>query len=288
MVATGVDRPVLAGAIVAIAGAARPEILAAGTAAQEALEAKSAIELHRLVGIAFARGDGIAQARDQHVAHRDLGDHALRGAVAERDVDGGDRDASVRHAQDDFAFARRLVLAQLSLAVIEGPGTDRARRRVAGQHDADAVIARREIILFFAVAIAGLHQVAELVDAEIADDVLGPAQARGVALQPLLGGEHAVAAARRDLAQEIGFAAEQAEAVLHLPDDVKVARAGKLGERHVVGRKRDQNGEEDEKTHGLWAAAHFNLVAPALRQKCEGRQSAAGNLRPSLDLWPVS
>src|SRR6202044_2384699 len=180
---------------------------------------------------------------------------------------------------DDFAFARRLVLAQLSLAVIESPGTDRARRRVAGQYDANAVIARREVILFFAIALAGLHQVAELVDAEIADDVLGPAQARGVALQPLLGGEHAVAAAGRDLAQEIGFAAEQAETVLDLPGDVKVAGARKLGERHIVGRKRDQNGQEDEKTHGLWAEAHCNLVAPALRQKCEGRQSAGINLR---------
>ncbi len=149
-------RSVLAGTIVAIAGAARPEILAAGAAAQKTLEAKRAIQLHGLVGIAFAGGDGIAQARDEHVAHGDLGDHALRGAVAERDIDGGDRDASVGHAQDDFAFAGRLVLAQLSLAVIEGPGADRARRRVAGKDDADAVIARREVILFFAVAVAGL------------------------------------------------------------------------------------------------------------------------------------
>src|SRR4029077_18285391 len=136
-----------------------------------------------------------------------------------------DGDAPVGHAQDDLAFARRLVLAQLSLAVIEGPGTDRARRRVAGPHDADAVIAGAEIILFFAVAIAGLHQVAEFVDAEIADHVLGPAQARGVALQPLLGGEHAAAPARRALAQEIGLAAEQPKAVLDLPDDVIVAGA---------------------------------------------------------------
>ena len=110
-------------------------------------------------------------------------------------------------------------------------------RRVAGQDDADAVIARRKEILLFAVAIAGLHQVAELVDAEIADHVLGPTQPLGVALQPLLGGEHAVAAARRDLAQEVGFVAEQAETVLDLPDDVKIAGARKLGERHIVGRK---------------------------------------------------
>src|ERR1700685_3221278 len=150
-------RPFLTRTIIAIAGAARPEILAAGAAVQEPLEAKRAIELHGLVGIAFAGGDGIAQSRDEHVAHGDLGDHALRGAVAERDIDGGDRDASVRHAQDDLAFARRLVLAQLSLAVIEGPGADCARRRIAGQHDADAVIARCDVILFFAVAIAGLY-----------------------------------------------------------------------------------------------------------------------------------
>src|SRR4029077_20516261 len=273
-------RPVLAGAVVAIAGAARPEILAAGAAAQEALEAKAAFPLHRPRGIAFARGDGIAQPRDQHVAHGDLGYDALRGAVAERDVDGGDGDAPVRHAQDDLALARRLVLAQLSLAVIEGPGTDRALRRIAGNLDADAVIARRDIVLLFAVALAGLHQHAEFVDAEIADDVLGPAQPAGVALQPLLGGKHAVAAARRDLAQEIGLAPEQAEAVLDLPGDVKVAGARKLGKGRIVGQERNQDGEDDEKTHGLWAAAHQNLVAPALRQKCESRRGGRMTRRP--------
>src|SRR5208282_3339666 len=104
--ARAVARPVLrrsrarwsifAGAIVAVTGAAWPEILAAA-AAQKAPEAKPAFELHRLVRIAFAGRDGIAKAGDEYVAHRDFGDHTLRRAVAERDIDGGDGGAPVAH-----------------------------------------------------------------------------------------------------------------------------------------------------------------------------------------------
>ena len=43
------------------------------------------------------------------------------------------------------------------------------------------------------------------------------------AREPLLGGEHAVAGMGGDMALEIRFVAEQAEAVLDLPDDAKLA-----------------------------------------------------------------
>ena len=99
-------RSVFAGSIVVIAGAARPEILAEA-AAEEPLEAEAAFELHRLVRVAFAGGDGIAKSGDEDVAHRDLGRDALRRAVAERDVDGGDGGAARRHAQLDLLIARR-------------------------------------------------------------------------------------------------------------------------------------------------------------------------------------
>ena len=102
------------------------------------------------------------------------------------------------------------------------------------------MVARGEIILAHAVALAGVQQVAGTVDAQIADDVLGPAEAVGVVRQPPLGGEHAVAAACRDLAQEIGLVAEQAEAVLDLPDDVEIAGAGELRDGAIERRKGDR------------------------------------------------
>src|ERR1022692_786821 len=114
--ARAVARPVLggsrarrsgfAGAIVAITGAAWPEILAGG-AVQEPLEAESAFEFDRPVRIAFAGGDGIAKTGDQDIAHGDFGDDALRRAVAKRNVDGGDRRLAVSHAQIDLLVARR-------------------------------------------------------------------------------------------------------------------------------------------------------------------------------------
>ena len=75
------------------------------------------------------------------------------------------------------------------------------------------------------------------IDAQVLDHVLGPAAAVGVAREPLLGGEHAVAAVGRHMALEIGLVAEQAEAVLHLPVDRELA-AGRLsrGRRVEIGR----------------------------------------------------
>ena len=58
-----------AGAVAAVAGAARPVELA-GLDAEEAAEAEAFVgEPHRPVGIAFAGGDRVAEAGDQHVAH---------------------------------------------------------------------------------------------------------------------------------------------------------------------------------------------------------------------------
>jgi len=101
-----------------------------------------------------------------------------------------------------------------------------------------------------------------------------------VALQPLLGGEHAVAAAGGDLAQKVRLAAEQAEAVLDLPDDAKIAgvyellgrpAGGLLGHRagELLGRsarelrkgrvferhERQEDGEEDRRAHDRRVAA---------------------------------
>jgi hypothetical protein len=83
------------------------------------------------------------------------------------------------------------------------------------------------------------------------DDIFGPAEASGGLLKPVFGGENAVAAAGCNLTQEISFLSEQPEAVLHLPGDVKIAGARQLRKRRVERRERDQDGDNDCKTHGL-------------------------------------
>src|SRR5277367_3589703 len=114
------QRAQFARAVVAIAGAAGAEILTAA-AAKETPEAEAAVELDRLVRIAFAGGDGIAKAGDEHVAHRDLGGDALRRAVAERNIDGGDRRLPGTRTDPDFLIARHRVLPDRPVAVIEAP-----------------------------------------------------------------------------------------------------------------------------------------------------------------------
>ena len=95
-----------------VAGLAAFEVGAAGTeifarrAAQETAEAEAFVVEHdRLIRIAFAGGDGIAQARDQKIAHRDLGREALRGAVRQADIDAGEGRRAVAHAQLQFIGA---------------------------------------------------------------------------------------------------------------------------------------------------------------------------------------
>ncbi len=147
----------------------------AAAAAQKSLETKAAVEFHGLVRIAFAGGDGIAEAGDEHVAHRDLGGDALRGAVAEWNVDSGDGGAAGAHPQSDFLIARHGALLQRPVAVVEIPDAGRALRQRPRNGDADRVIARRQIVFALAVALAGVEEVAEIIETEIGDDVLGPA-----------------------------------------------------------------------------------------------------------------
>ena len=109
------------------------------------------------------------------------------------------------------------------------------------------MIARRQVIFPLAVAFAGLHQVAGIVEAQIATTSLAQPRPSVVVFEPAFGGKNAVAAARRLLAQEIGLVAEQAKPVLDLPDDVEIARPGKLvrmpastGVPRQSGRAKDQ------------------------------------------------
>ena len=113
----------------------------------------------------------------------------------------------------------------------------------AASTDADAMVAGRQIDLARAVALAEFHQPAGAIDAQALDRVARPAAAVAFDREPLLGPEHAVVAPGRDVTLEIGLAAEQAKAVLHLPLDARL-RARRLRERGRVRDERKQKGRE--------------------------------------------
>ena len=93
-----------------------------------------------------------------------------------------------------------------------------------------------EIDLALAVALADFHQPAGAVDAQALDRVARPAAAVALDREPLLGAEHAVVAPGRDMALEIGLAAEQAEAVLDLPLDARLRAPALARARTCPGR----------------------------------------------------
>ncbi len=68
--------------------------------------------------------------------------------------------------------------------------------------------------------------------------------------EPPLLGKHAVAAALRHLALEIGLVAKQAKAVFHLPLDAKVAGARELRNGGVAGRKAGPEADEECENEG--------------------------------------
>jgi len=78
---------------------------------------------------------------------------------------------------------------------------------------------RRQVVFLLAIAVAGVQQATGAVDTQLVDQVLRPAAPAAVALKHVLGGELAAGPAGDDMAPEIGIAAEQAEAALHLPLD---------------------------------------------------------------------
>ncbi len=152
-----------------VAGPVAVEACAPGPvvfAALEALEAESFVgEAHGAVGIAFAGRDRVAQAGDQHVAHLDIAGYPLRGAVGQHDVHARDRQAVAAHAQLYLLGARRIGLARRPLAVVEGPKAAFVGGKRTGEPRPDAKIARREIALALAVAVAGVEELAGAVHA---------------------------------------------------------------------------------------------------------------------------
>ena len=114
------------------------------------------------------------------------------------------------------------------------------------------MIAGRQIDLACAVALAEFHQPAGAIDAQALDRIARPAAAVALDGKPPLGTQDAVVAPGGEVALEIRFAAEQAEAVLDLPLDARLRSARRLRERRRIRGERKQKCGQDKrgKTHG--------------------------------------
>src|SRR5262249_50206594 len=117
----------LAGSAAFVAGATRAIILGSG-AAEIGAEAEAVVgQRNPPAGIAFARGDAVAEPRDDDVAHPDLGGDPLRRLRPARHLHRGHRLAAVADAQ-----AERLGAVERgslrSIAVLERPGAGGADR----------------------------------------------------------------------------------------------------------------------------------------------------------------
>ena len=238
----------LAGASAFIAGAARTVILR-GCRSEIGAEAKAFIgQRDRPVRISLAGSDAVAEAGDEDVAHRDLGEDALA-ALRAGHVDGGNRGAAIADPEID-----RLGAVEggglRAVAIVERPGAGGADRNRAGQPDHDRMIDRREIAFLDVVAGAGLADAAGEIDAEPVHRVARPAAAVALDRQRLLGGQHAAAAAAFGVQQEIPLLAEQAEAVAHLPGNLqRPIAAGGLGLRSGRGHAGQRAGNQRDRQH---------------------------------------
>ena len=238
----------LAGASAFIARAARTVILR-GCRSEIGAEAEAFVgERNRPVGIAFAGGDTVAEAGDEDVAHRDLGENALT-AIRTGHIDGGNRGAAIADAEID-----RLGAVEggglRAVAVVERPGAGGADRNRAGQPGHDRMIDRRQIAFLDVVARARLVDAAGEIDAEPVDRVARPAAAVALDRQRLLRSQHAAAAPGFGVQQEIPLLAEQAEAVAHLPGNLqRPIAAGGLGLRSGRGYAGQRTGNQRDRQY---------------------------------------
>ncbi len=239
----------IAGARAAKAGAAGTEIFAQASEDEAAETESGIVQCHGAVRIAFAGGDGIAHAGNEKVADGDVSRRIFRRSVGQGGRDRGDGRLAIADAQADFLFARRRRRLRRAVAVVEAPRAYRARRQIAADRDADAVILRREIDFAAAVALAEFRDAAALTDAQLVDDAGSPAAALARAFEPPFGRENAVAARRRHMPLKVGLVAEEAKAVLHLPLDPRPGIAGRQGQGRRRGRlsRRVKTGHGQEK-----------------------------------------
>ena len=115
------------------------------------------------------------------------------------------------------------------------------------------MIARRQIVLAFPVAIAEFQQPARTIEAQPFDDIARPTAAVTFLCQAPLGREHATMAHGGHVTLEVGLAAEQPEPVLDFPLDARRTggfcfRAGKVA---AATRKHDEKGEDENRKHSV-------------------------------------
>ena len=207
----------LAGAAAFVAGAARPVILRRGSA-EIGAEAKALIgQRDGAVRIVFARRDGIAEARDEDVAHHDFGCDALRRVGAGGDVDARGRWLAIAGAQIDRLVAVERLLPRRPVAIVEGPGAGRADRDRTAQPHRDRMLRRRQVAFADVVATAGLVDATGEIDAEPVDHVARPAAAVALRLELLFGGQHAPGPHALGMQQKIPLLAKQPKTVAHFP-----------------------------------------------------------------------
>ena len=123
------------------------------------------------------------------------------------------------------------------------------------------MVARRQIDLARAVALAEFHQPAGTIDAQPLDRVARPAAAVALDRQPPLGTEHAVVAPGGDVALEVGLAAEQAKPVLHLPLDARLGIARRLRERSGIRNSGSRRAGQKRAARRMTATDNVNWGA---------------------------
>lgn len=180
------------------------------------------------VGIAFAGSDGISQAGNEHIAHRNLGNQLLCRPVRQHNIDGGEGGPTIVHAKLDLFIAAGTHFTPVAVPIIEAPQTAIVRRHRARKRHADAVIARGKVILALTVALAGFEEIARAIGTQALHDISRPAAAVGLSRETPLGCKHGCAPAGGDMALKIRFVTEQPKSVLDLPFNAQGSPAVRL------------------------------------------------------------
>ena len=168
-----------------------------------------------------------------------------------------------------------MISARWTVIVLERPGARDILGHRAGEHDADAMVVRRQIDFTRAVAIAVFHQPAGAIDAEALDHVACPAAAVGVDGKAALGTENAIVAPGGNVALKVALAAEQPEAVLDLPLDARLGgralrERGRIRAVGQAGARSEQ--EKDAHGGGSNGGRMWQGIAQRVRRKCEARR----------------
>ncbi len=107
------------------------------------------------------------------------------------------------------------------------------------------MLGRGEVAFLDAVARAGLHHPPRQIDAQPPDRVARPAAAVALDRERVLGRQHAAAAQRLGVDQEVALLAEQPEAVVHFPGNlhraISALGGGELGGADHQRRKNESD-----------------------------------------------